>query len=213
MSLVPLSGKELDRVFRQPLPKYFTQPEVNAILSAVAHDPRSYVLINALWKTGARISELLDLRREDLDPYAKSIRLKTLKHGVRREIYRGVGRKSRGERKARFAERMLIVPDDLMVGVMSWLYAKKDGEDGKIFGFSRVTAFRIVKEACSLAGIKDSRAHPHTFRHSYAVHLLRQGVPVTVLKDLLGHSNISSTLVYLRITQPDAKAMLAMVQW
>jgi integrase/recombinase XerC len=58
-----------------------------------------------------------------------------------------------------------------------------------------------------------SAHHPHTFRHSYAVHLLREGVPVTVLRKLLGHSNIFSTLIYLQVTQPDIKAMMRQVKW
>jgi site-specific recombinase XerD len=43
--------------------------------------------------------------------------------------------------------------------------------------------------------------------------MLRQGVPVTILRELLGHSNISSTLIYLRITQPDKRAILDKVRW
>lgn len=213
MDLMVQDNRELARIFKTPLPSYFSLPEVNAILSAVTSDLRAYVLVNALWKTGARITELLSLRSEDLDPYGKTLRIKTLKQGIERKVYAGVGRKSKGVKKTRSVERFLVIPDDLVVNLMSWLHSGEGGSEGLIFGFSRATAHRVVRDACYLAGFNDSRAHPHTFRHSYAVHLLRQGVPVTVLKELLGHSNISNTLIYLRITQPDIRAMLAQVQW
>ena len=82
-----------------------------------------------------------------------------------------------------------------------------------IFPWTRMTLLRIVKKACSITGIEDERAHPHTFRHSYAVHLIRNQVPITVVKELLGHSNIASTLIYLRIVQPDKKIILDRVEW
>jgi site-specific recombinase XerD len=110
----------------------------------------------------------------------------------------------------REAERLISIPDDLVVALASWSYhAKSDS----LFPFSRTTVYRIVNNACRLAGIRDGRAHPHTLRHSYAVHLLREGVPVTVLRDLLGHSNFSNTLIYLRIIQPDRDMILRNVKW
>lgn len=207
----PISPRELDAVLRRPLPVYFSMEEVSAILSANAHDPRAYTVVNALWKTGVRISELLELKRGDLDPYGKSIRVKTLKKGLKRTPYQGVGRKKSPTSTERSVERILVIPDDLVASLLSWLHRQKDEE--KIFTFSRPTAYRIVHEACAKAGFKDERAHPHTFRHSFAVHLLREGVPITILKDLLGHSSIQTTLIYLRITQPDIRAVLSRVRW
>ena len=213
MDLVTSDRRELERIFKLPLPQYFSHGEVNTILSAATTELRAYVLVNALWKTGARISELLGMKKGDLDPYNKTIRIRTLKQGEGRQVYKGAGRKAKGTKKIRSVERVLVIPDDLIVNMMSWLHAEKNGSEGLIFGFSRTTAFRIVREACYSAGFRDSRAHPHTFRHSYAVHLLMQGVPITILKDLLGHSSISNTLIYLRITQPDIRSILAQVNW
>ncbi len=209
---VPLSGKELDRVFKQPIPKYFTQAEVVRILSANAHDLRAYLVVNTLWKTGLRCSEMLSLKKEALDPYGKLLRVKTLKQGEKKKPYAGVGRRPKAEKSAKEVERILPIPDDLVTGLLAWIHSSENGAE-TLFHFSRPTAFRIVRKACERAGLDDSRAHPHSFRHAYAVHLLREGVPITILKELLGHSNIASTLVYLRITQPDKRAIFDQVQW
>jgi len=209
-SIVPIGQRQLAKVFSYPLPKYFTWDEVKGILSANRHDLGNHAFINTLWKTGARISEAIQLRRTDLDPYAGTLRIATLKTGLKNKPYAGVGRKSKGQKSSRVAERILSIPEDLVMELSSRLLTCKDE---LIFPFSRSTGWRIVKEACENAGIFDERAHPHAFRHSYAVHLLRQGVPITALKDMLGHSNIWNTMIYLRITQPDIRAILAQVQW
>jgi len=70
-----------------------------------------------------------------------------------------------------------------------------------------------VRRACGLAGLEDDRAHPHTFRHSYAVHLLRHGVPLTVVQRLLGHSSIETTAIYLAVVQRDVEEFLRRVPW
>lgn len=209
---VPVCPQALDRVFRQPLPKYFTMDEINTIFAANLIDPRNYVILSTLWKTGLRCSELIGLKRQDLDPWNKTLRVETFKQGLKRKRYSGTGRPpTRTTKTQRVAERIVPIPDDLVASILAWLHHREAGE--QIFPFSRVTVFRIVEGACRKAGLTDGRGHPHTFRHSYAVHMLRQRVPITILRELLGHSNISSTLVYLRITQPDKRAILDQVRW
>ena len=214
---VPISSKELTRIFSQKLPPYFTRDEVNAILEANAHDPRAHLVINTLWKTGVRVSELGALRRRDLDPYGKVLRVVTLKKGLKYERRNnGPGRPSKGSKVSRNVERMIPIPDDLVAELMAFMHTSgMNGADTNelIFPWTRMTVLRIVRKACSLAGLNDERAHPHTFRHSYAVHLIRNQVPITVVKELLGHSNIASTLIYLRIAQPDKKIILDRVIW
>lgn len=97
-----ISGSEIDRALRQPIPKYFTVEEVRAILSANAHDLRAYMVLNTFWKTGIRCSELLGLTREVLDPYGKLLRVKTLKQGEKKKVYAGTGRKSKATNNVHF---------------------------------------------------------------------------------------------------------------
>ena len=215
---IPLNKRELVRVFNRKLPSYFSREEVNGILNANTHDPRAHLVVNTLWKTGVRVSELCALRKRDLDPYGKAIRVVTLKQGMKREKKSGPGRPPKPKKVSRATERIIPIPDDLVAELMAFLHTSNNSEkanslDELIFPWTRMTIHRIVKKACKLAGFDDDRAHPHTFRHSYAVHLTRNQVPITIVKELLGHSNIASTLVYLRIVQPDKEIILNQVEW
>lgn len=208
---VPIGRRELSRIMDRELPKYFTSAEVKEILAGLTGRVLEHLIINLLWKSGVRVSELLAIRKVDIDPVGKSVRVITLKSGQKRIKYPGRGRPGRGRMIRRQAERVILLPDDLVHELTTYTHISGSGE--LLFPFTRQWIGKIVKRACASAGIEDDRAHPHTFRHSYAVHLLRSGVPVTVVKELLGHSNISSTLVYLRITQQDTRAILEQVEW
>ncbi len=215
---IPLSRKEIVRVFQKKLPAYFSRDEVNTILNSNTHDPRAHLVINTLWKTGIRVSELCALRKRDLDPYGKCIRVIILKQGIKHERKSGPGRRRKPRKVSRQTERIIPISDDLVAELMAFLHTtgnreKSNSLDDPIFPWSRMTIHRIVKKACKRAGFNDDRAHPHTFRHSYAVHLIRNQVPITIVKELLGHSNIASTLVYLRIVQPDKEIILNQVEW
>lgn len=210
-SLINLNRKDLERVFVRPLPKYFNVEEINKILDSNVFNIRNYTVVNLLWKTGIRCSELINLKLSDLDPYNKLIRIQTLKTGLKNKRYLGIGRKSNSNKVKKIIERVIPINNDIVNSLLSYSHGKNVNDN--IFNFSRVTCFRIVKQACSNAGFTDARCHPHTFRHSFAVHILTQGIPITILKDLLGHSNISNTLIYLRMTQLDTKILMDQIKW
>ena len=65
----------------------------------------------------------------------------------------------------------------------------------------------VVKEAAKKAGI-EKNIYPHTLRHSYATHLLENGVSITQIKELLGHKQIETTMIYLHVSQPARSAVL-----
>ena len=86
---------------------------------------------------------------------------------------------------------------------------------GRVIGVSRSTAWRWVQEAASraveLGALTAGRkGGTHTFRHSYARHLLLHGVPINYLSQWLGHRSIQTTLIYLELV-PDPVGRLAMV--
>jgi len=203
----------LVRATSAPLPRYFREDEVKAILSACEiHGRRDLaLLVDFLWKTGMRVSEALAVRFGDIDPYAKTIRVVTLKRPRRK----GRGRKP----NPRPAERIIPIPDDLLARLSTERIKRGAGPDDLIFAgrngsrADRSTLHRRVRRACQLAGLEDDRAHPHTFRHSYAVHLLRHGVPLTVVQRLLGHSSIETTAIYLAVVQRDVEEFVRRVPW
>ena len=80
-----------------------------------------------------------------------------------------------------------------------------------MFDFQRNHAHRLVRKACELAGIDDERAHPHTFRHSYAIVCLTNGVPITTVRRWMGHRDLMSTLIYTEILAQDSKHFIDQV--
>ena len=66
----------------------------------------------------------------------------------------------------------------------------------------------VVSQAVKRAGVR-KEVHTHTLRHSYATHLLEQGVNILVIKELLGHAHIETTMVYLHIAKPSAQTIIS----
>ena len=204
MSLVRATANALVRGSSGPLPKYYNAEEIHQILDTVADDKELHLLIHFLWKTGVRTSEALQVKMGDIDPYQKTLRVVTLKKSRR---------KKRGPKPVREHERIIPLQDDLLAELLA--YAREKGLEYRdpLFPFARSTLHRKVRKACHKAGFKDDRAHPHTFRHSFAVHLLKNRIPVTVVQTLLGHSSLESTAVYLAIVQAEAAEMVRGVEW
>ena len=179
--------KNLAVTFSKEVPKYLTADEVQRVLENVQGHPRDHLLINMLWQTGARISELLQLQVRDIDFYTRTIRLVTLK------------------RHATGTGRTLPIQDSLKGDIGAYIAMKGLKKDDDLFLFTRQTAYLIVRDAVTATGIETDCAHPHVFRHSFAVHCILSGVPVVVLQQWLGHANIQNTLIYLQVLGRDTR--------
>ena len=185
------SGQELAL---KPLPQYLEAHEVQAIIRA-ADDPRARLLMTEQWRAGLRVSEALALEVADLslDAELPTIRVRS-----------GKGRKSR------------IVPvHPELRAAFSMALAYGNVTEGRIIDVHRSTAWRWVQKAVrraeELGAIPLGReVGTHTFRHSYARHLLMNGIPINYLSRWLGHSSIQTTLIYLELV-PDPTGSLAAV--
>lgn len=186
----------LATVPRRRLPRYYRADEVKRIVEACEEHGRRHMalLIDFLWKTGLRASEALKVTFGDLDPYARTVRVTTLK-------------------KSGPAERVIPIPDDLVSRIQTARIERGATNRDRIFPFSRFTLFRRVRAACRLAGLDDGRAHPHCLRHSCAIHLLMNGVPVAAVQRILGHDSLRSTAIYLAIVQEDIEPYVRSVKW
>lgn len=180
------SKRDLAISFSQELPRYFNKQEVETILMNSEDHPKDHLLMSVLWNTGARISETLRLRTKDIDFYGKAIRLTTLK-------------------RKQFTERVLPLQGHLAGLLGAHIAARRIQRDDLLFDFTRQRAYQIVSDAVLKVGFDHERAHPHTFRHSFAVHCVLSGVPILVLKEWLGHSNIQNTLIYLKVLGSDTR--------
>jgi integrase/recombinase XerD len=172
-------------------------------LIAAARNERDRLLLEILWQTGGRISEVLALKAEDIDLTNRQIRLLTLKQPK--------------DHRRRPVEHRRWIPirDQLATDLANYLL-KRGTKEARLFPISRVRAFEIVRDAARDAGLTGDGGRgigPHTLRHSFAVNCLNHGVPINVLKDLLGHSSILTTMIYLRVVPADFRAFLARVEF
>ena len=179
---------------RSALPEYLEAQEVQALIAAAPH-PRAKLLMLTQWRAGLRVSEALALERADL---SLDTDLPTLR------VRRGKGGKA----------RVVPVHPELQNALASVLEFVDVG-DGRIIDVDRSTAWRwvqaAVKRAAELGAIAPGRhVGTHTLRHSYARHLLVNGIPLNYLSRWLGHSDIKTTLIYLELV-PDPSGSLAMV--
>ncbi len=197
------------------LPHYFTSEEVNRILSA-CRNQQERVVIRFLWQTGVRAEEALGVRWLDVNFHDRLVRVVTLKKKMR---------KARGRRPTREHERTIPMDDALTSSFLLWkeeMQRKAERSRSSerrerimeyVFPFSYSRLYQLVRGIVLRAGLDEERAHPHTFRHSFAVHLLKQGVPITVVQQLLGHSSIENTVIYTVIIQQEVREFLKGVRW
>ena len=176
------------------LPEYLEAHQVQAILAA-APNPRGRLLMLLQWRAGLRVSEALALEAADLslDSDQPTIRVRQGKGG---------------------RSRIVPVHPELLNALDAVLQFSQIGR-GRIIPVSRSTAWRWVQaavdRAVALGALPDGRqVGTHTFRHSYARHLLLHGVPINYLSRWLGHRSIQTTLVYLELV-PDPAGRLASV--
>ena len=169
------------------LPDVLTIEEVDALIAAAEQNPtngtRNGALLEMLYSSGLRVSELTQLRFSDV----------FVAEGVVRVVGKG--------------DKQRLVPiSQSAVDKINAVKASlgKDFHSGYIFvnnkdkPLSRVMVFYIIREAALRAGISKSIS-PHTLRHSFATHLLAGGASISQVQEMLGHRNITTTEIYTHI--------------
>ena len=185
------------------LPKAITVDQVVQLLDAAGPEPftdaaadaatdpiriRDRAILELLYATGARVSEITDMDIDDLvDP--------TMIRVV------GKGNKERIVPVGRFAQRAL---ENYLVRTRPSLVAKGAGTPAVFLNqrggrLSRQSVWQILVDAAEVAGLQ-MEVSPHTLRHSFATHLLEGGADVRVVQELLGHSSVATTQIYTLVT-------------
>ena len=179
------------------LPKALTIDQVMSMLNIVGSDlisSRDKALVELLYATGARVSELINLNTLDIstsDTQAGATTTVKLK---------GKGGKERVVPIGSFAVAAVndyLVrsrPTLLKVSTQKALFLNQRG--GRL---SRQSAWNLVAKAAERAGLSD-QVTPHSMRHSFATHLLDGGADIRVVQELLGHSSVTTTQIYTLIT-------------
>lgn len=178
------------------MPVYLLKPEVLALLDAEKH-PTYRLILDLMWTTGARISEVLALTPSSFedDGYDFGVILKTLKQ-----------RPGRPSKKAlqRSPKRYVPIIDlALQDRIQSYLYAGNFRKNERIFPMTRQTVNRHIKALVERVGGAPFSISSHTFRHSFAIHLLLHGRPLKYVSQLLGHKSMDSTEIYTNVLTID----------
>jgi integrase/recombinase XerD len=183
------------------LPKALTISQMLSLIDAAykASDPitlRDQAMLELLYSSGARVSELIGINLNDLSTVqTEDGQITTLK-------LRGKGSKERVVPLGSFASTAI---DNYCVRIRPGLLAKNPKNNPALFlnsrggRISRQSAWQIVLDAADTAGITE-HVSPHVFRHSYATHLLDGGADIRVVQELLGHASVTTTQIYTLIT-------------
>ena len=193
----PTEGVSTPRI-PQAIPKALSETEVELLLSAViGEDPRALrdrAILETLYATGMRISELAGLRLGDLD----------LGRGL--AVAYGKGSK----------ERLVPVGSHAVSALEAWLgsqgrsamaparWARRVDAEAVFIStrgrrMSRQAMWQVVRTAATKVKLED-RVSPHVLRHSCATHLLEHGADIRVVQELLGHATITTTQVYTKVS-------------
>lgn len=141
------------------------------------------LIIQTGYSAGLRISEIINLKWEDVDFERNLIHIKRAK-----------GKKDRIVMLSQVVKDSLKSLSDEKIA-----YVFKTRKNEK---YTQRTIQKIIKDTSKKAGI-NKKITPHTLRHSFATHLLENGTDIRYIKDLLGHSNVSTTLIYTKVSNKD----------
>jgi len=183
------------------LPDTLNIEEINSIVEAVdASKPegiRNKAIIEVLYGCGLRVSELINLKISNL--FIQEEYLKVIGKGNKERIM-PVG--SVALKFIRIYLEEVRVHIDIKNGFEDYVFLSRLGS-----ALSRVAVFNIVKDLAARAGINKSIS-PHTFRHSFATHLIEGGADLRAVQEMLGHSSITTTEIYTHINRDYLKSII-----
>ena len=184
------------------LPKVMSEKQVEALLAAPDLDTplglRDRAMLETLYATGLRVSELVNLRLHEI----------SLADGVLRAF--GKGSKERlvplGQLAIDWISRYLqeTRPQILKVQASDALFVTARGG-----AMTRQAFWQLIKRYALLAGIAPEKLSPHVLRHAFATHLLNHGADLRVVQLLLGHADISTTQIYTHVARERLKSLHA----
>ena len=193
---LPTDGVETPR-HERTLPDVLTVAEVDAIISTfdmtTVKGCRDNAIVEVLYSTGLRVSELITLRIDNL--FFGEGYIRVIGKGDKQRIV-PVGSAARDKIQLYMELRRPKRPSE------ATLFLNNRGEP-----LTRVMVFTIIKQAAMLAGI-DKSISPHTLRHSYATHLLEGGANIRQVQELLGHESISTTEVYTHVSRKQLRSVV-----
>ena len=172
------------------LPETISVSDINRLINIYDHsnymNSRNLTLIDFMYSTACRVSELCDVRISDLDFEEDFVKL--------------FGKGSK--------QRIVPIGSELKINLSKYLKFRDELNTQEPYLFlsknmnqlDRSAIFRIIKKSATLSGNALS-VHPHTLRHSAATHMLEAGCDLRTLQELLGHTSVSTTKIYTKLTK------------
>jgi integrase/recombinase XerD len=192
----PTADIEMPRIGRS-LPKTLTEEEVDSLLNAPNTDEplghRDRAMLELLYATGLRVSELINLKQSQIN----------FNQGVLRIV--GKGDRERliplGDESQRWLRDFIDGPrmEILLERQTDYLFPTRRGDR-----MTRQAFWHIIKRYSDKAGVR-KKLSPHSLRHAFATHLLNRGADLRVVQLLLGHSDLSTTQIYTHVARERLK--------
>ncbi|MGB9707906.1 MAG: site-specific tyrosine recombinase/integron integrase [Candidatus Pacearchaeota archaeon] len=182
-------GKDLTLNIERPkkektLPSVLSKDEIKALIES-AETKKSRLIIQFLYSTGLRVSELVNLKVQDLNLAEKT----------------GIVRQGKGKK-----DRMFTLSEKSISDIQAYL--NEHPQNTYLFSETEPLTTRniqkIIKHTAKKAQIQ-KKVTPHTLRHSYATHLLESGTDIRVIQTLLGHENLNTTQIYTHVSTEELK--------
>ena len=170
------------------IPAVLTKQEVLKLIDS-ASTLKSKLILQLLYSSGLRVSEIVKIRKQDLD-FNENM---------------GWVREGKGNK-----DRMFILSEKLSKKLQKYINKKSNQDWIYIFSKHKPLSTRNIQKIVKNASINaeiNKDVHPHTLRHSFATHLLDQGVDLRKIQFLLGHSSIATTQIYTHISQEQVKSI------
>lgn len=169
------------------LPTVLTKEETKKLFE-VLDTKKSKIMISLMYACGFRVSELVNLKIDDLDFNEKT-----------GKVRQGKGKK----------DRVFNIPEFLLEDLKTQVEKQKKNKEIYLFtgangNLSERNLQKIVSKAAKRAGI-NKEVHCHTLRHSFATHLLENGTDIRKIQELLGHADLSTTQIYTHISTEELK--------
>lgn len=181
---------------KKGLPKVLSEEEITKLLNISLTDKYSYrnkAMLELMYSTGLRVSELINLKMSNVD--------------LETEIIRVFGKGSK-ERQIPLGDYAIGALKDYIIYYRPSFLKKTPSDylflNSRGGGMTRQAFFKILKKIAYEQNIKTDFS-PHTLRHSFATHLLKHGADLRSIQELLGHSDISSTQIYTHVTNEKLK--------
>ncbi|WP_047097138.1 site-specific tyrosine recombinase XerD [Chryseobacterium lactis] len=183
------------------LPDTLSLPDINKIIAAIEVNTdlgkRNQSIIEVLYGCGLRVSELIDLKISNINFKEQYIKV------------HGKGNKTRFVPLADYTAELLesYIKEVRSKGKINKKYEDTLFLNSRGTSMSRVIVFLIIKELTDKAGV-NKKISPHTFRHSFATHLLQNGADLRYIQEMLGHSSITTTEIYTHLKTEELRDVI-----